>query len=208
MTALDLSAYVGLAAVALATLNICLGLLMAVRYSPLRHWPHRHINLFALHNWTAYLAISLTLLHPVFLLFAKTVSFSVFDVLVPISSPQQPVINTLGAIALYGLMVVVVTSYIRLRLGRRLWKLIHFLVYGVAGFGLAHALFTDPHVANQPIDWFDGEKVLVEACAFIVIVGSAWALFYRRKKDARERTLHVGRYAEHAVLGTRPVTAD
>ena len=49
MTALDLSADVGLLAVFLATANICLGLLIAVRYSPRRLWPHRRINIFAIH---------------------------------------------------------------------------------------------------------------------------------------------------------------
>jgi hypothetical protein len=53
MTALDLSADVGLLTVFLATANICLGLLIAVRYSPSRLWPHRRANIFAVHTWTA-----------------------------------------------------------------------------------------------------------------------------------------------------------
>ena len=50
MTALDLSADVGLLSVFLATTNICLGLLIAVRYSPSRLWPHRRVNIFAVHT--------------------------------------------------------------------------------------------------------------------------------------------------------------
>jgi hypothetical protein len=53
MTILDACAYLGLAAVGAATVNMLLGLLIALRYSPLRLWPHRHINIFRLHNWTA-----------------------------------------------------------------------------------------------------------------------------------------------------------
>ena len=45
MTALDFSADMGLLAVFLRTTNICLGQLIAVRYSPLRLWPHRRINI-------------------------------------------------------------------------------------------------------------------------------------------------------------------
>ncbi len=53
MTAIDLGSYAGLVAVALASLNILVGLLISVRYSPVRYRPHRkHINLFAYHTWT------------------------------------------------------------------------------------------------------------------------------------------------------------
>jgi hypothetical protein len=48
ITVLDLSAYVGLTAVGFVTLNMLLGTLMAFRYSPVRQWPHRHLNYFRL----------------------------------------------------------------------------------------------------------------------------------------------------------------
>ena len=62
MTALDFSADIGLLAVFLGTTNICLGQLIAVRYSPWRLWPHRRINIFVVHNWTAYLLITSVLI--------------------------------------------------------------------------------------------------------------------------------------------------
>jgi hypothetical protein len=61
MTALDFSADIGLLAVFLGTTNICLGQLIAVRYSPWRLWPHRRINIFVVHNWTASLLPSFSL---------------------------------------------------------------------------------------------------------------------------------------------------
>jgi DMSO/TMAO reductase YedYZ heme-binding membrane subunit len=39
---------------------------------------------------------------------------------------------------------VVATSYLRIRLGRRLWKSFHFTVYIAAAALLWHSLFTDP----------------------------------------------------------------
>jgi hypothetical protein len=53
MMALELSADVGLLAVFLATADICLGQLIEVRYSPWRLWPHRRVNIFAVHTWSA-----------------------------------------------------------------------------------------------------------------------------------------------------------
>jgi predicted ferric reductase len=67
MTVLDLCAYVGLAAVATASTNMLVGLLIALRYSPVRLWPQRRLNIFRLHNWTAYLVLVLIIVHPMVL---------------------------------------------------------------------------------------------------------------------------------------------
>src|ERR1700684_3907824 len=114
MTALDLSADVGLVAVFLATANICLGLLIAVRYSPRRLWPHRRINIFALHNWTAYVLMASVLTHPILLLFSTKPRWRLLDLALPVWSPVQPIENTVGAVGAYLLVVVLVTSYFRL----------------------------------------------------------------------------------------------
>src|SRR5258708_5919110 len=185
ITVLDLSAYVGLTAVGAVTLNMLLGTLMAFRYSPVRQWPHRHFNYFRLHNISGYAALSLATIHPIILLFDKTAKFRVIDLLYPVHSPSQPLENSIGAIALYVVAIVVVTSYLRIRLGRRLWKSFHFTIYIAAAALFWHSLFTDPALKNSPVDWFDGGKLFVESClAIIVILG---ALRYRhslRKRHA------------------------
>ena len=185
ITVLDLSAYVGLAAVGVVTLNLFLGMLMAFRYSPHRSWPHRRFNYFRLHNWSGYIALSVSLLHPAILLLNKEPRFRKLDLIYPIHSPSQPLENTIGAIAFYLLAFVVVTSYLRLRLGRHLWKSFHFTVYFAAAALFFHSLFTDPDLKNSPIDWFDGGKLFVEFCfALIALIGLLrWR--HSRKKAAR-----------------------
>src|SRR5215472_11807232 len=122
ISVLDLSAYVGLVAVGVVTLNLLLGMLMAFRYSPHRSWPHRRFNYFRLHNWSGYVALLVSLLHPAILLLNKDPRFRLVDLIYPVRSPSQPLENTIGALALYLLAFVVATSYLRLRLGRHLWK--------------------------------------------------------------------------------------
>lgn len=169
MNAVDLSADVGLVAVGLVTLNLALGLLIAVRYSPWRSWPHRRLNYFRIHNWTGYAVLAAAILHPVVLLFSKTAKFHLLDVIYPVHSPSQPLDNTIGAIALYGIAVVVVTSYFRLRLGRRAWKAFHFVIYAAALALFWHSLFTDPALKHAPLDPFDGEKVYIEICCLMIV---------------------------------------
>ena len=98
MTAIDLSSYAGLTAMVLLTINILLGLLISVRYSPVRSWPHRRIPVFDIHNWTAYIALALVGLHPTILLFSATAKFKWLDILWPLGSPGQRLYNCFGAL--------------------------------------------------------------------------------------------------------------
>lgn len=187
ITILDLSAYVGLAAVGAITLNMFLGLLMAFRYSPHRSWPHHRFNYFRIHNWTGYIALSVSILHPVILLLNKNPRFRILDLLYPVHSPSQPLDNTIGAIALYLLAFVVVTSYLRIRIGRHLWKSFHFSIYFVAAALFWHSLFTDPALKNAPVDWSDGGKLFVEFCLLLIVAISLLRLRHARKKALRAR---------------------
>jgi predicted ferric reductase len=194
MTALDLSADIGLLAVFLATANICLGQLISVRYSPSRLWPHRRINIFALHNWTAYLLMISVLTHPLVLLFSTTSRWRLLDVALPVSSPVQPIENTIGAVSLYLIAVVLLTSYFRLRLGRHRWKLFHYLIYVAGLCFFIHGILADPDLKGNAINPLDGEKVFIESCLLVVLLTTIWAWRYRLRKDREERALKVGRY--------------
>jgi predicted ferric reductase len=194
LTILDLSAYVGLAAVGAITANMLLGLLMAFRYSPHRSWPHHRFNYFRLHNWTGYIALAVAILHPVILLFNQDPRLRVLDLLYPLHSPSQPLENTIGAIALYLLAFVAVTSYLRIRLGRHLWKSFHFSIYFAAAALFWHSLFTDPTLKNAPVDWSDGGKLFVESCLLIIA-----AISLLRLRHARKKALHARQISSQTV---------
>jgi len=71
MTAIELSSYAGLAAMTLLTFNILIGLVMSIKHNPVRNWPHRRINTFKIHNWTAYIALAVAVIHPAIILFRR-----------------------------------------------------------------------------------------------------------------------------------------
>ena len=192
ISALDLSADVGLVAVVFATLNIGIGLLIWGRYSPWREWPHRRFDIFRLHRWTGYGTLTLTLLHPIPLLLSRRPVFRIVDVAFPVWSPQQPLENTLGAAALYLLVIVVVTSLYRIQLGRRIWKGFHYLTYAAAAGIFIHGILTDPQLNHSRIDPLDGEKVLVESCLALVVAAAVWRLRHaRRRRTARQRVCSI-----------------
>lgn len=180
MSAIDISGDIALVAITLLTINILLGLLMSVKYNPVRRWPHRHVNTLKLHNWTGYTALAVSILHPAVILLSSTVNFRVVDILFPLNAPKQPWINMLGAGALYLLVFTVVTSYFRFEIGRRWWKPMHYLTYALFLLFAVHAILTDPTLKDAPIDPFDAEKVYIELLILVVIVATAfrvrWAL--------------------------------
>jgi sulfoxide reductase heme-binding subunit YedZ len=177
MTAVDLSSYAGLCAMVLLTINILLGLIISTRYSPpVRWWPYGRRRIFDVHNWTAYVALGMVFLHPVFLLLSSTAKFHLWDVVFPVSSPGQTLYNCLGAAAFYLVVLVVVTSYLRKRIGFQSWKLIHYAAYVAAALLFVHGIIIDPNLKKQPPDLLDGEKVLIEGCCLLVTAGSLWRL--------------------------------
>ncbi|HTV81145.1 MAG TPA: ferric reductase-like transmembrane domain-containing protein [Acidobacteriaceae bacterium] len=187
MTTLDLCSCLGLGAAGAVTINLLLGMMMALRYSPVRRWPHRHINLFELHQWTAYAAVALTLTHPAVLLFVRAPQFRLFDIVFPIHSPLQPKINLAGAGALYLLLLVFLSSLLRLRIGRPLWRSLHYLVFPAAVLLFLHSILTDPNLTNGHPDLLDGGKVFIEICTLLSIAAVAvrWRLRGRGLRPRR-----------------------
>ena len=160
----------------LLTVNILLGLLVATNYNTQRQWPHRKLPapLFRIHNWTGYIAISVVLLHPIILLCSSTAKFRIIDVLWPLNSPGQRLYNMFGALTFYSFALVVVTSYFRPQLRHRPWKKLHYVAYFAAACLFIHGTLINPELKNQPTDFLDGEKLLVEGCFLLVVAASIW----------------------------------
>ncbi len=187
---IDVSSVVGLIAVGIFTAQILLGLLLSAGYNPLRQWPRQRIKLFPFHNWLGYIGLATAATHALILLTVPDKSgghsFRVFDVLVPIWSPIQPLTNTLGAIAFYLVAFVVITSYFRRLYAHHTWKALHYTAYAAATVFFVHGILSDPNLQNKPVDWIDAEKVYVEGCALLIAVATAWR-FRSRAGVRRQR---------------------
>ena len=185
-SAIDVSSVVGLIAVGIFTAQILLGLLLSTGYNPLRQWPRQRIKLFTFHNWLGYIGLATAATHASILLTVKDGGlFRVFDLLVPIWSPIQPLTNTLGAIAFYLVTFVVFTSYIRRAFAHHTWKALHYTAYVAAAVFFTHGILSDPNLQNKPVDWIDAEKVYVEGCALLIVVATILRVRARRGPRGR-----------------------
>ena len=186
---LDVSAVMGLCAMVTLTLNVLLGMMLSTAYKTNKLWKQlpnklKAINILWLHNWTAYLALTLVLLHPAFLLLDNKAGFALLDMLVPLHAPKQNVIVTLGILAMFALIVVIVTTQKKVKklMPFRVWKNTHLISYGTAMLFVIHGLLMDPELQDRPTDWLDGEKLLCELCLLILILATVLRGRYHFRK--------------------------
>src|SRR5947209_12426031 len=97
MSVLDASSFIGLIALVTITLNFLLGMMLATAYKRSKIWKAlpamvQKVDINAIHNVTAYIALVLILIHPVLLLFNKESEFRISHILLPFNAPHQPLL--------------------------------------------------------------------------------------------------------------------
>jgi len=193
---LDVSAVMGLCAMVTLTINILLGMMISTAYKTHPLWKKlpavlKKINVLWLHNWTTYLALTLVLLHPLFLVLDANTKFTWLDVIFPLNAPRQSIFVMFGTLAMFALITVIITTQkaIKKKMSFRLWKNIHLISYGTAMLFIVHGLIMDPDLKDRPTYWLDGEKLLCEACLVVLIAATFLRLTYYYSKQRNKYSI-------------------
>lgn len=186
---LDLSGAIGILACGLLTLNLLMGMLLSVAYVRLPVWKKlptfiRELNLSQLHNYTAYAAWILVLIHASLVVIDKKWGFSWLHLFWGLGAPKQSIYVWLGSLSMLGIFFIILTTQkiIKRKLGFRLWKNIHLLSYLLTILFFIHGIFMDPLLQDRSPDWLDAEKLVIEMCAFVIIVATYFRLRYHLKQ--------------------------
>jgi DMSO/TMAO reductase YedYZ heme-binding membrane subunit len=136
----------GAVALLLLTASVVLGILTTLRVEG-RAWPRFAVG--SLHRNLTLLSIVFVALHVVTTVGDGYAPVGLKDAVVPFASPYRPVWLGLGTVAFDLLLALVLTSYLRARIGVRLWRGVHWLAYASWPVALVHALGTgsDPRSA-------------------------------------------------------------
>ena len=177
---LDLSSFTGLVATLVLTFNFLLGMMVSTNYKRQNYWKTlpqkiKNINLYNFHNWTAYFALFLVILHPTFLLFDASTKFKFIDIIFPINAPTQKIFVAFGTLSMFAIITVIVTTQkiVRDKMSFLTWKNIHLVSYVTAMLFVIHGIIMDPLLKNRPVDVFDAEKLVSELC-LIVLIGASF----------------------------------
>jgi predicted ferric reductase len=127
----------GIVAWALAAASVIWGLVVSTRaVAPLPKpawW-------FDLHRFLGGAAVVFTGVHVVSILLDGYVHFGLVNVLVPLTSSWHPLAVAWGIVAMYLLLAVEVTSLLRSRIPKRLWRGVHFATFALYLVASVHAL--------------------------------------------------------------------
>lgn len=99
------------------------GLLLSTRL--LDRVTHRPIS-FTLHQDLAGIGVALALVHAAVLMIDRSVPYSPLEVLVPFAGPYRPLWVGTGQIAMGLSLLVMLSFYVRKRIGTRAWRTIHY----------------------------------------------------------------------------------
>lgn len=142
-------------------LAMLFGLLMTNRLA--RVWPGGP-TAFDLHQHTSLLGLAFALFHGLILLGDAYIQATLAQLLIPFAYQGfKPLWVGLGQLALYGLALVGLSFYVKDRIGRTAWRLIHVLSFAVFGLVLAHGIWSGSDSGVlwvRSIYWISGASLL------------------------------------------------
>lgn len=157
----------GIVALAFMTLSVALG--VASRSGrPLFFLPR--FGVASVHRFVALAATLLVLLHMGLLFLDPYAKLRIIDFVVPFLGAYRPIWQGLGTVAFDLLIIVVLSSLLRDRLGLRVFRAVHWTTYLLWPVALAHALGNGTDTGRV---WF---QAFAACCAVVVAAVVVWRL--------------------------------
>lgn len=155
----------------LLTASVVLGILTSVRWAS-RQWPRFVVE--GLHRNISLAVLVFVAIHVATTVFDGYVPIGWVDTVVPFRSGYRPVWVGLGAVAVDLLLALTITSLLRVRIGHRTWRNIHWLAYACWPIALVHGLGAG---TDAPARWM----VVLDVAAVASVFGAlVWRIWVRR----------------------------
>jgi DMSO/TMAO reductase YedYZ heme-binding membrane subunit len=127
----------GLVAWGLLVASMVWGLLMTTKLARKIARPNWMLDL---HRFLGGAAVVFTGIHVASIMLDSYVHFGWAEVLVPLASSWHPVAVAWGIVGFYCLLAVEITSLLRKKLSKRLWRAVHFLSFPLFASATVHAM--------------------------------------------------------------------
>lgn len=174
----------GMVALVLLTVTVVLGVVTSVRWTSPR-WPRFVVEY--VHRDVTLLVMTFIALHVATVVLDGFAPIGWAAAVVPFSSPYRSLWLGLGAVAFDLLLAIGVTSWLRHRVGFRVWRSVHWFAYGAWAVSIVHGLATGT-------DTQQGWALLVNAACIAAVIAAVWwrlAVGWQRG-NARIRTAILG----------------
>lgn len=138
---------------------------------------------FGLHQFLSTLALVLAGIHVFALLGDTYFEFTLSAVLIPGRSPYKPLWVGFGVLALYALLIVYWSFYLRKRIGYRAWRRLHYLSFVLYAFVTVHGLMAGTDLGNGTVAY----PYLASAGVVLFLIYYRILLPARRKSKKRRQ---------------------
>jgi cytochrome b561 len=133
------------------------------------------------HAFVATTGLVLLGVHLGLLLIDAYMPFTLSDVLIPMRSSFRPVAITAGVLAMYGMVLLIVSSWSRTKLSTRLWRAIHLLSVPAFVLALLHGVFAGTDTERP---WMVALYAVTGVIAFFLVVVRGLTADYRPARPA------------------------
>lgn len=140
----------GILSYGLLWLSTVWGLLLATRW-----FRKSGASLAAFHEFLSLLALVFATLHALTLHFDQYLKFTWGQILVPfLATSYRPVALGLGQVAFYLITAIVLSFYVRRRIGNKRWRTLHYVTFVTYGLVLIHAVAAGTDSILAPLRLF------------------------------------------------------
>ncbi len=119
---------------------------------------------YEIHQYTSLLGMGFALFHALILTGDKYINYSVAQVLLPFASQNyRPIWVGIGQLAFYVWALVNVSFYVRKRIGKKAWRLVHFASYASFLGAMVHGIFSGTDITapwTHYLYWLSGASLL------------------------------------------------
>ena len=143
----------GTAFISLSLLWLSMALGLGITNKMARLWPGGPVA-YDLHEYTSILGLFFALFHALILIGDAYINYSLFQVLVPFASVNYHQFWVgIGQIGFYLWLLLVLSFYVRNRIGTRSWRLIHYVSYAAMLMALLHGIASGTDSSAAWVVW-------------------------------------------------------
>jgi methionine sulfoxide reductase heme-binding subunit len=133
-----------------------------------------------LHRNLSLLAVAFVAVHVITAIADSYVSIQLAAIVVPFASSYKPVWLGLGAVSLDLVLALIVTSLLRARMSRRVWRGLHWFSYAAWGSAVVHSLYSSTDLHHGVLLY------TAIACWLAVAVAGCWRMAHAGREIPRE----------------------
>ncbi|WP_244879212.1 ferric reductase-like transmembrane domain-containing protein [Paenibacillus cineris] len=103
------------------------------------------------HQWCGWFGLLFGMVHGLVLLFDRFVGYSLADLLIPFKASGDRLWMGMGILSLYLLLLLIISSDLMKKLGKKVWRFIHFLAMPAYLMALVHGIMLGTDSRQAPV---------------------------------------------------------